>query len=202
MGEQRLSVREEQKRLTRDRLLDAAVEVFAEKSSMDATMDDIAKAAAVSRVTVYAHFPSKTDIVLALADRLYTLGDTVYADLAERPVWTRATVRDWLDVVETRWREQAASIRVLTMAGPPASIAGTLAARERYVARLTADRSRWRAVTPGQARQRALMTALLIESFFAAWIATGWPTDTGDPLELLTDTICHLLAPALAAEPG
>ncbi|RDI65182.1 TetR/AcrR family transcriptional regulator [Nocardia pseudobrasiliensis] len=194
----RLSVRAEQKLLTRDRLLDAAVEVFAEKSSLEATMDDIARAAAVSRVTVYAHFSGKTEIVLGLADRLYALGDEVYADLAGRSVWTRAAVRDWLDVVEARWREQAASIRVLTMAGPPASTEGTIAARERYVDLLVGDPDRWRAVTPAQARQRALLIALLIESFFAAWIATGWPSDTDDPLDLLADTLCHLLAPALS----
>ena len=42
---QRLSLRDEQKNLTRRRVLDAAVAVFAEKSFIDATMEDIARAA-------------------------------------------------------------------------------------------------------------------------------------------------------------
>jgi hypothetical protein len=37
--------------------------VFAGKAFVDTTMEDVARAAGVTRVTVYAHFPGKGDIM-------------------------------------------------------------------------------------------------------------------------------------------
>ncbi|MGW0585448.1 TetR/AcrR family transcriptional regulator, partial [Streptomyces sp. NPDC002920] len=70
-------------------------------------------------------------------------------------------------------------------------------AHERYVGMLVGQPGRWQGVPPAEARQRALMAVLQTESFFSAWIAVGWPLDTADPLHLLADSLCHLLAPAL-----
>jgi len=201
-AEQRPSIREEQKRLTRERLLDAAVEVFAQRSALDVNMDDIAKAAGVARATVYAHFTRKSDVVLALAQRQYEQADEVYAELAAIPDWTRAAIRAWLEGVEARWREQALSIRALTMAGPAMAGRGAAAAHERYIAKLADDRRRWDAVPPAEARQRVLMALGQIESFFSALVVAEWKPALDDPLDLVTDVVCHLLAPALTAEPG
>nr|WSY56888.1 hypothetical protein OG999_46600 [Streptomyces sp. NBC_00886] len=41
------------------------------------------------------------------------------------------------------------------------------------------------------------MAVMQTESFFSARIAVGRPLDTADPLHLLADSLCHLLAPAL-----
>jgi hypothetical protein len=41
------------------------------------------------------------------------------------------------------------------------------------------------------------MAVLQTESFFSAGIAGEWPLETKDPLRLLADSLCHLLAPAL-----
>jgi AcrR family transcriptional regulator len=202
MTAQRPSIREEQKRLTRERLLDAAVEVFAQRSALDVNMDDIAKAAGVARATVYAHFTKKSDMVLALAQRQYELADEVYSELAAIPDWTRAAIRTWLEGLDARWREQALAIRALTLAGPTLAARDTDAAHERYLARLADDRTRWHAVTPAQARQRVLMTLAQIESFFSASVVADWKPALDDPLALVTDVVCHLLAPALVDEPG
>ena len=48
-------------------ILDAALATFAERP--DATMADIARAAGVGRVTLYAHFPSREQLVTAALDR-------------------------------------------------------------------------------------------------------------------------------------
>ncbi|MBG0855777.1 TetR/AcrR family transcriptional regulator [Streptomyces spinoverrucosus] len=200
--ERRPSIREEQKRLTRERLLDAAVEVFAERSALDANMDDIAKAAGVARATVYAHFTNKSDVVLALAQRQYELADEVYTELAAIENWTRAAIHTWLEALEVRWREQATSIRALTMAGPTLASDGAAEAHERFIAKLADDRERWRDVSPAEARQRVLMALGQIESFFSAWVVADWKPALEDPLDLVTDVVCHLLAPALYEEPG
>ncbi|WP_236792916.1 TetR/AcrR family transcriptional regulator [Amycolatopsis sp. GM8] len=193
--------REEQKRLTRNRILDAAVTVFREKSFVDATMDDIAHTSGVSRVTIYAHFSGKTEIIRALSGRVYEVSTAIYADLAAREVWTTAAIREWLDVAEAHWQRLAPMILVLSAAADVVVDGGTrdryVAAREHYVALLTEDRGRWRDTPRAEARQRALMAVLQLDSFLGVYLAVGWKFETADPLDLLADTLCHILGPAL-----
>ena len=60
---ERRSLRDEQKLLTRRRLLDAATEVFEERGFVAATVDDIVNAAEVSRATFYLHYANKEAIL-------------------------------------------------------------------------------------------------------------------------------------------
>jgi AcrR family transcriptional regulator len=53
---------------TRDRILDAALEVFARKGYHRASVDDIVRASATSKGAVYHHFPNKEAVFLALVD--------------------------------------------------------------------------------------------------------------------------------------
>lgn len=194
------SLRQAQKSLTRNRLLDAAVEVLSNSPTLDTTVDEIAKAAGVTRATLYAHFPNKAEIIRGLAERLYALGDEVYSDLGALPRWTPETIRTWLEDVESKWRAQAADIRVLSASGTAMLGDSTLDPHERYVAMLTANSDRWKSVPAPEARQRCLMFLLAIEGFFSAWIAAGWTLETEDPLALFCDSLCHVLAPAIDAK--
>ncbi|MGI5452711.1 TetR/AcrR family transcriptional regulator [Streptomyces sp. CA-249302] len=202
-SEPRASLREEQKNLTRDRLLDAAIEVLFEKTIVDATMEDIAKAAGVTRVTVYAHFPGKVEIVHALAERMYSLMGEAFAELAAIPRWTRAEVRGWLDRATEYWREMTPVLRVVRSSSslvrrvPADARDRYTGARERYVSLLLGTPGRWQDVPPAQATQRATMVVLQTESFLTAWLVAGIPMETDDPLELLADALCYLLDPAL-----
>jgi len=63
---------------TRERLLRAAAEVFAERGYDGTRVADIAAAAGVSNGALYAHFPSKADL---LVDALRTHGRRLLADL-------------------------------------------------------------------------------------------------------------------------
>jgi AcrR family transcriptional regulator len=63
---------------TRDRLLLAAAEVFAERGYDGTRVADIAAAAGVSNGALYAHFASKADL---LVDALRTHGRRVLADM-------------------------------------------------------------------------------------------------------------------------
>ncbi|MDL4816309.1 TetR/AcrR family transcriptional regulator [Actinomadura opuntiae] len=199
----RPSLREEHKRLTRARVLEGAVAVFGGKPLVDVTMGDIARAAGITRATVYAYFPGKREILQALLARVYDLADEVYAELAALPVWTRDGVRAWLEEAVARWRPMAPVIRVLTAAGATAlgdadsARDRSLAAHEHYVALLTDASRHWRGTSAGEARQRALMMVLQVESFLSMWLAGGWPVETDDPIDLLADAVSHLLAPAM-----
>lgn len=53
---------------TREKILDAALQVFAEKGYHRAVVDDIVRASETSKGAVYHHFPNKEALFLALVD--------------------------------------------------------------------------------------------------------------------------------------
>ena len=55
---------------TRDKILQAALQVFAEKGYHRALVDDIVRASRTSKGAVYRHFPNKEALFLALVDEL------------------------------------------------------------------------------------------------------------------------------------
>src|SRR5260370_38459205 len=55
-------------RATRDKILQAALEVFAQKGYHSALVDDIVRVARTSKGGVYHHFPNKEALFLALVD--------------------------------------------------------------------------------------------------------------------------------------
>ena len=57
-------------RATRERILDAALDVFARHGYHEATVDDIVAASDSSKGGFYFHFPSKDGVFLALVDSL------------------------------------------------------------------------------------------------------------------------------------
>lgn len=63
---------------TRERILDAAMDVFSTKGYHDARVDDIVEMSSTSKGSVYFHFPNKEKLFLALVDK--------FADLLERRV--------------------------------------------------------------------------------------------------------------------
>lgn len=58
------------KELTRERILDSAMQAFAERGYHDTSMDDIVRAAGLSKGGIYFHFPGKESLFFALVNRL------------------------------------------------------------------------------------------------------------------------------------
>ncbi|XWX05536.1 TetR/AcrR family transcriptional regulator (plasmid) [Aggregatilineales bacterium SYSU G02658] len=65
-------------RTTRERIMDAALNVFSRKGYHETRMDEIVEEAATSKGSIYFHFPNKEKLFLALVDQ--------FADLLERRV--------------------------------------------------------------------------------------------------------------------
>src|SRR3972149_4293641 len=82
---------------TRQRILDAAIEVFAEKGYHDTAVDDIVRASDTSKGAVYFHFPNKQGIFLVLIDELTKM-------LAQRVEKAIAREQDAIAKVETALR--------------------------------------------------------------------------------------------------
>lgn len=58
---------------TRERILDAALDVFSSKGYHDARVDDIVAMSETSKGSVYFHFPNKEKLFLALVDKFAAL---------------------------------------------------------------------------------------------------------------------------------
>ncbi|MFF5083357.1 TetR/AcrR family transcriptional regulator [Actinoplanes sp. NPDC000266] len=109
-------LRAAQKEMTRRLLLQAGLEQFVEKGYAATKVDDIASAAGTTRVTFYAYFPTRAELMKALIDeqlneRLQRMrspehGSTaldlvdVVADGGEEAIgaWMRATADRWPDI--------------------------------------------------------------------------------------------------------
>lgn len=107
------TLREAQKEMTRKLLLDAGLDLFVSKGYATTTVDDIASAAGTTRVTFYAYFPSKVDLMKALiTERLNPALDRVPSaehGSTERELvavvedGSRRRIRAWLDATAQRW---------------------------------------------------------------------------------------------------
>lgn len=62
-----MGLREEKKRYTRQQILLVSAQLFTDQGFEGTRMDDIAREAGVSRTTLFNYFPSKDEIVLAMA---------------------------------------------------------------------------------------------------------------------------------------
>jgi AcrR family transcriptional regulator len=65
-----MSLKERQWRLREDVILDSAYELITERGAERASMDEIAARAGVSKATLYQHFKSKDELVVAVSLRL------------------------------------------------------------------------------------------------------------------------------------
>jgi AcrR family transcriptional regulator len=77
-----VTTREEQRKQTRRRLYECALEIFRRDGVVTSRTEDIAKAAGVSRGAFYFHFPTKDHVLL---DRMRETEDQVCAALEQLP---------------------------------------------------------------------------------------------------------------------
>lgn len=98
-------------RPSRDRILDAAEQVFSESGYRGGSLNDVAVAAGYTRAGLLHHYPSKAAVLMAILERRdERLGVTDFGRDAE-------DVDDLMHTVERRYVEQAPSIRPLIKLG-------------------------------------------------------------------------------------
>lgn len=198
----RTTLRDEQKRVTRARLLESAHELFAGRGYAAVTVDDIAAAAGCSRATFYLHFPGKVDILRELAgDGMAPSALAFYQDLdrvldtgsrAEFTAWLTRAI-DWFH----RYQQMLPAWDEATTLEPDfraTARAGILALPNA----MTSYLSRWPADRQDEARLRIELLLTQLERFFTRW-ALQSTIDVSPDLaaEVLTD----IWFPALSA-PG
>ncbi len=112
LGDVAVSRRDEYSEATRRGLLDSAAEAFARKGYADASLDEIARAARLTKGAVYHHFGGKRNLFLAVYDEVhgeFTTGMQRAAEQVTDP-WESflAGIRVFLDAcLTTRFRRIA-----------------------------------------------------------------------------------------------
>jgi AcrR family transcriptional regulator len=98
-----MSVREQQKLITQERLVDAAVRVFLERGYADATVDNIVDAAAVGRATFYLHFKNKLEVMRSLIRKMEQQLEELIRELCSVEQPTHDGLESWLRRFIEHW---------------------------------------------------------------------------------------------------
>jgi AcrR family transcriptional regulator len=89
-------LREQQKQITQERLLQAAIGVFLDRGYADATVDDIVEAASVGRATFYLHFKSKLEVMRALIRTMERQNEELIEEFRSYDRPTRESLESWV----------------------------------------------------------------------------------------------------------
>jgi AcrR family transcriptional regulator len=196
-------LRAAQKEMTRRLLLANALELFEARGYAATTIDDIAHAAGTTRVTFYAHFPARIDLIRALFDELNEYlerrdsggpASEVKLVMAVQ-AGTREALTAWIQHSAARWpkvqpylhtADQAAitdpEIRALVDAwwdGAYGDIVAGLDAAGRF--------------EPSTRRIRAEFAFVQLHHMATSWLRRGWDVDSETELSVLAGSWYSLL---------
>jgi AcrR family transcriptional regulator len=98
------SLRSQLKRLTKERLISSAIELFAKNGFRATSVGDIAKAAGTTPTTFYRYFSSKSDIARLLQDHINVDVKSTFERLDEVKRPTKQAIRGWVDQYDQMWQ--------------------------------------------------------------------------------------------------
>jgi AcrR family transcriptional regulator len=197
-------LRKAQKEMTRRLLLSTALELFNTKGYAATTIDEIAATAGTTRVTFYAYFPSRADLMKALIGQLNELlgrtsspthGSTAASlvnvvaggDPGKIAEWLRETSKSWDEIRPyTKAAFEAATvdpeIRVLVEGWFDEAIGDVAEGLER------AGR-----FPPPTRKLRAVLAMTELDYLARNWTPGRWDTDLEPMLEVLATSWSGLL---------
>lgn len=198
------NLREKQKANTRRQLLQESLRLFEEKGYAATTVDDIATAVGTTRVTFYAHFANKAEVIRALFDDLNEILErgpseqhrSTAAPLVEAVrVGTFAAIHEWLVVQIARWPQIRGHITVVFQAAAVDAeirqltddwydeVIGDMCEGMALADRHSPETRPFR----GYLAQEALTTTNL------KWNRQPWPLEDAKEFEILAGVWTHLL---------
>ena len=184
-----LTLRDEQKRLTRRRLIEGALTAFERKGYAATTIDDIVAEANASRATFYLHFKSKSDVVLVMARTLGTRWRELYRELTSGERLSRKELYDWLDAMAGHYQTNRATVAALDQAAAvePEVASVRLANQQESLGVVAESIRRWYGSDEEDARIRAALLLAQMDRFFDLWIVYGLEFDRVRAIGTLTD---------------
>jgi AcrR family transcriptional regulator len=98
------SLRSQLRRLTKERLISSAIELFAKNGFRATSVGDIAKAAGTTPTTFYRYFSSKSDIARLLQDHINVDVKATFERLDDVKRPTKQAIRGWVDQYDQMWQ--------------------------------------------------------------------------------------------------
>jgi len=177
----------------RETVLRAGRKEFGERGYAATRIDDVARAAGVTKPIVYRHFESKKGLYLALLERHETDLPTFFADLGEVPPerLVRTILEGWLDYVRANghtWLmlfrdssgdEEIQQVRLRVSRTAREVLAGFIAQR-----------------SPAMPQEQVAPTAEMLTSGLAG-LALWWIDHPGTPKETVVEVAARMSEPAL-----
>jgi AcrR family transcriptional regulator len=192
----------EGKESTRQRILDAATEVFSEKGYHGAAVDDIVKASRTSKGSFYFHFPSKQDIFFSLVDRfIVSLASSAEGAIAQER-GALAKVNAALGTVFNTFSRHRSLAKILLVGGVGLGKAfdeRLLAVHARFAFLIKEHLDEAVAegsIPPLNTEITAYAWLGAVNEVIVRWLYTGQP----DPLEETLDTLRELLLRSINAK--
>lgn len=185
-------LRDRTRRAVRAELSARALELFAERGFDETTVDDIARAAGMSRRSFFRYFPAKEDAAFGAID---TMGQDVAREITARPVgegpWEclHTVLREW----ELRINAQADGVARL-IESTPALRARLLRKRDEardHIVRALTDRG----LSPLEADLAAASAGAALDVVAREQVRAGGPADRRE----LVDRVFAMLRPAFLA---
>ncbi|WP_233608116.1 TetR/AcrR family transcriptional regulator [Nocardia stercoris] len=177
MNARRTSLREEQKKQTRARLVEAARQLFAEQGYGAVRIDDIAAVVGCSRATFYLYFNGKVDVLREIGAEATSMGVARSFENLEHALrtdsrtefvaWVRQSIA-WFEENKDllpAWDEAAVlepEFRAVAREGIAAMATG-----------MTGYLSRWPADRREEAALRVELLVAQLERFFTRWALHG-----------------------------
>jgi AcrR family transcriptional regulator len=169
---QPVTLREEQKLLTRRLFVEAAKRVFSERGYGAAAVDDIVKATRASRATFYLHFTSKAEVMAEIYESLMP-GSAEYWRRLDRSLGSREDLRAWLEQAIHWWEEH----RDILPALHEAAVVDREIATKQYtnLRRLSDELTGYFAAARGpkkraEARLRIVLLITQLDEFCMKWV--------------------------------
>jgi AcrR family transcriptional regulator len=191
-----------QRRFTRQHILDAALEVFIDKGYVASTVEDIIERAGTSRRTFYAHFRSKTHVLLEIGADLVPGIQATYVELDQALLTgTWESMRAWIDTTMEWFLRYGALMPVWEEAAAtdPEPGAQRQEAQRTYPDLMPHYLGRWPEERRAEARLRIVLLTLQLDRFFGE----ESPRDM-EPAEraFIGDVLTNIWYQALQAPPN
>ncbi|MFD6895619.1 TetR/AcrR family transcriptional regulator [Rhodococcus sp. NPDC060086] len=182
----RLSMRERQRNLTRQSILDASLEAFAERGYFATTVDDIVQRAGIGRATFYLHFDGKATVLRNLRD-----ARMVEWQAQDGFTWGHgqaASVRTFFERMVDFYLEAPTLYKTLHEAR--AADPEFAAEHMRTMEELVVEWSRTKATaSTEQLRLSAAMLYSMLDYFMHLWLIQGWDIERERAIDAMSEAL-------------
>ncbi|MBI2217921.1 MAG: TetR/AcrR family transcriptional regulator [Candidatus Rokubacteria bacterium] len=175
---------------TRERILDAALEVFAGRGYHRASVDDIVRASGTSKGAVYHHFATKQAVFLALVDDFSARLATAVASTIASRQGALAKVQGALEAALTTFADNQALARLILLEAVslgPLYEAKRAEVHDRFAALIRAyldEAAAERSIPPLDTHVATLVWLGAVNEVVVQWLHSGKPDLRGTVPEL------------------